>query len=127
MGEIKCKYRFANPLVALAEGIGGVVYIGQDLYNYANEIVEDKRIQICSLSISAINVLVSSDPVLASCKFATKQLQMMFPRKKRGYTIDYRNPFYEKCPTHHCKTYHVKETSTLVWCPLCMDFSEIEE
>lgn len=50
---------------------------------------------------------------------------MMFPLKKKGYTIDYSNPFHEPYPTHECKTYRVKETSYLVWCPLCIDYLKV--
>lgn len=125
MGDLKYKTRVVNPLSAFADGLSTIIDKGQDLVSDAKDILEDKRIQMCSLSLSTINVLVSSDPLLASFKLSTKQFQMMFPRKRRGYTIDYSNPFHEPCPTYKCKTYHVKETSSLVWCPLCMDFLKV--
>lgn len=123
MGELK--YKNANPLTAFAEGLGSLIEKGQDIYANVKDVLEDKRIEYASLSLSAIKILISSDPVLATCQFALKRQRMMFPLRKKGYTIDYSNPFHEPCPTHGCKTYHVKETSLLVWCPLCMDFLEV--
>lgn len=123
MGELK--YKNANPLTAFAEGLGSLIEKGQDIYANVKDVLEDKRIEYASLSLSAIKILISSDPVLATCQFALKRQRMMFPLRKKGYTIDYSNPFHELCPTHGCKTYRVKETSLLVWCPLCMDFLEV--
>lgn len=123
MGELK--YKNANPLTALGEGLGNLIEKGQEIYANIKEVLEDRRIEYASLSLSAIKILISSDPVLATCQFALKRQRMMFPLKKNGYTIDYSNPFNEPCPTHGCKTYRVKETSFLVWCPLCMDFLEV--
>lgn len=123
MSELK--YRNPNPLTAFAEGFGNLREKVGDIFANVKDVLEDKRIGYASLSLSAIKILISSDPVLATCQFALKRQRMMFPLKKKGYTIDYSNPFHEPYPTHGCKTYRVKETSFLVWCPLCMDFLEV--
>ena len=123
MGNLK--YKNANLLTALTNGLESLTEKSMEIYTTVKEALEDKRIEQASLSLAAIKVLISSDPTLAACQFALKRQRMMFPTKKRGYTIDYSNPFHEPCPTHGCKTYRVKETSCLVWCPLCMDFLEV--
>lgn len=114
-----------NFLESLAEGLESLLSKGHDFFSDAKNAIEDRRVQQASIALSYINILVSTDPVLATAKFTTSTLRKMFPVKKRGYTIDYSEPYCECCPRHKCKTYRVKETTTLVWCPLCMDFLEV--
>jgi len=50
----------------------------------------------------------------------------MFPFECRGLKIDYGRKFYEKCQTHHTPTFGTSDPY-LVWCPLCMDFLELND
>lgn len=46
-------------------------------------------------------------------------LKFFSPRKCKGYTINYDDPFWEPCPEHGCTTYQTVEDPSLCYCPLC--------
>ena len=125
MGELQ--YKTKNPFMTIAEGIGSMIETGKKVCNKVQEIVDDRRVQQASLALSSINILISSDPVLASCKYVIKVQRKMFPMKKGEYYIDYNKPLYETCPTHKCKTYRIKDTHGVVWCPMCMHLLDVHE
>ena len=125
MGELQ--YKTKNPLTAIAEGLDSMVESGKKAYNKVQEIIDDRRVRQASLALSSINILISSDPVLASCKYAIKIQRKMFPIKKGEYYIDYQKPYHEPCPHHNCKTYRVKNDPGLVWCPMCMCLLVVHE
>lgn len=54
----------------------------------------------------------------------TTIVKTMFPFKCQGISIDYGKKFHESCPTHHTPTFGTSDPYK-VWCPLCMDFLEI--
>ena len=120
MGELKCKMK--NPFEFLAEGVGAIMETGRNAYAKVKDVIDESKVLQASLSVSSINILVASDPTLASCKNVINLQREMFPIKKGGYYIDYKNPYNELCPHHKCRTFRVKDTRGLVWCPLCMRF-----
>ena len=111
-----------NPFEHLAEGVGEIIETGRNAYTKVKDVIDDRKVLQASVSIASINILIAADPVLASCKNVIKLQREMFPIKKGGYYIDYENPYSELCPHHKCKTFRVKDTRGLVWCPLCMRF-----
>lgn len=113
--------------MTIAEGIGSMIETGKMVYNKVQDIVEDRNVQQASLALSSINILFSSDPVLASCKYVIKVQRKMFPIKKGEYYIDYKSPYPVPCPHHNCKTYKVKNNPGLVWCPMCMCLLKVHE
>ena len=91
------------------------------IINKIKYILEDRRVQQASLTISAINILVAADPVMASLKLEYKVLRTMFPLEKNGHKICYGGGC-DKCPTHGCNVYPVEDDETIAWCPLCLSF-----
>lgn len=85
MGELQ--YKTKNPLTAIAEGLDSMVESGRKAYNKVQEIIDDRRVRQASLALSSINILISSDPVLASCKYAIKVQRKMFPIKKENIIL----------------------------------------
>lgn len=74
-------------MTAIAEGLDSMVESGKKAYNKVQEIIDDRRVRQASLALSSINILISSDPVLASCKYAIKVQRKMFPIKKENIIL----------------------------------------
>lgn len=106
MGELK--YKQAPPLTKLAEGLECLIDKGQGFYSDIKNVLEDQRLKRVSLPLSAIKILISSYPVLATFRFQQKCQRMMFLIRKKGHTIDYSNPFHEPCPTMGVKHTELK-------------------
>lgn len=75
MGEFKQ----INPISIFSAGFETLYERGKDIMADIKDVLDNKVVENTSLSISAIKVLIASDPILASCQFALKQQRMMFP------------------------------------------------
>jgi len=95
---------------------------GEKLITKISHILQDRRMQQASLALSAINVLVAADPVMATMKFGYKMRQTMFPLCKDGHKIYYGGGGCDKCPKHGCNVYPVEDDESIAWCPICLSF-----
>lgn len=117
------QFKQANGLFGM---FANAIEAGKEMADKISDYIDSREYQHLSLTYSAIKPLIAADPVLAGCSYVVKRQRMMFPTSKRGYTIDYSKPYWSGCPHHGCKTYTVEETRYIVWCPMCMDFLEVE-
>lgn len=104
---------------ALASGITKITDLTVDAYDnvkVAFDTPEVKRMKVVA-SFAKMGVLGDVTQM-------TTIVRTMFPLECRGIKIDYGNPFYEKCPRHHTNTFRTSMPNK-VWCPLCMDFLDI--
>lgn len=104
---------------ALVSGMTAVKDLTVTAVDQAKMVMESPQVKRTKVVMSFAKLGLLGDITALSTITST-----MFPLQCRGLKIDYGRKFHESCPTHYTPTFGTSDPYK-VWCPLCMDFLEI--
>lgn len=116
MNEFKTKQ---NIFDILRDAVESGVELGKNAIDNIKDAMETPQVRRMQAMTSFIKLGMLGD--VTSINTITKT---MFPFESKGIKIDYSRRYYEGCPTHKTPTFGTSDPY-YVWCPLCMDFLQI--
>lgn len=91
----------------------------KDLTKQAKMVVDSPEVKRAKVILSFAKLGLLGD-VTALYTITTT----MFPLQNRGITINYGRQYHLRCPTHNTPLFATSDPYK-VWCPLCMEFIEL--
>lgn len=118
------EYKYKKSLLAsIGENLAGAF---DTIYSSVTTTVENAKDAWDSPQMRRTRVIASFAKMglLGDPTEITTIVKTMFPLNNGGINIDYGRKFHEGCPVHNTPTFGTSDPYK-VWCPLCMDFLEL--
>lgn len=116
MDEIKTKQNIFGILI---DAVESGVELGKNAIDNIKETMDTPQVRRMQVITSFLKL-----GLLGNVLSINTITRTMFPFESKGIKIDYSRRYHEECPTHKTPTFGTSDPYH-VWCPLCMDFLQI--